>query len=139
MFAAHTTKFRIVADQIREFTALLHEVAVRKARNAILKSRHTEQFAQDQSRVIETQSLIEVGGQKVVFELRISHVQVLPAIPDRAAAYHNLSAKDRCQATKIRLNANSFHACSPGTVTQARAAAAARAAGLKVLYPSCWY
>ena len=69
----HTAKLRIVADQIREFAALLHEVAARKARNAILKSRHAEQFAQYQSRVIETQSLIEVRGQKVVFELRLSH------------------------------------------------------------------
>ena len=60
MFTADAAKFGIVPDQVRKFAALLHEIAPGKACDTLFKAGYAEQLAQHDSRILETQSLVEV-------------------------------------------------------------------------------
>ena len=60
VFPANAAKFRIVTNQIGELAALLYQIAPCKARNAVFKTRYSQQLAQHESRIVETQSLIKV-------------------------------------------------------------------------------
>jgi hypothetical protein len=42
MFPPYAAKFWVMSDQISEFTALLHEIASGKSRDAFFESRYTE-------------------------------------------------------------------------------------------------
>src|SRR5207245_5464925 len=53
MFPAHFSKIRIVQNQIAEFRALLDEVHLGKAFHLVVKSMKADQFAKDDSRVVE--------------------------------------------------------------------------------------
>jgi hypothetical protein len=63
MLDADAAKFRIMTDQVGQLAALLHQIAVRQACDAILEAAYPQQFAQNQTRVIETQRLIEIRSQ----------------------------------------------------------------------------
>jgi hypothetical protein len=63
MFDTNAAKLRVVTDQICKLATLLHQVATGQAGNTILKFGYAQQLAQYQSRIIETQSLIEVRSQ----------------------------------------------------------------------------
>ena len=60
MFATNAAEFRVVPDQIGQFAALLHEIATGKAGHTVLKSGYAQQLAQYESRIVETQSLVEI-------------------------------------------------------------------------------
>ncbi len=60
VFAANAAKFRIVPNQIRQLASLLNQIGSTQAGNARLESGYPEQFAQDQSGILEAQRLIEV-------------------------------------------------------------------------------
>src|ERR1700690_1794598 len=60
MFRTNAAKFRIVADQIGQLAALLHEIAVGKPGDTVLKSGYAQQLAQYESRIFETQRLVEI-------------------------------------------------------------------------------
>jgi hypothetical protein len=68
MLAANTPKLRIVADEISELAALLHQVAARETRDALLESADTHELAQHDAGILEAQRLIEIRGDQVVFE-----------------------------------------------------------------------
>src|ERR1700730_65973 len=73
VFMANTAKLRVVPDEVRELPALLNEVAACEPRDPFLKAADPQQLAQDQTRVIEAQRLIEVGRQQVVSGDGLTH------------------------------------------------------------------
>jgi hypothetical protein len=54
-----------VADQVREFCALLDEVAPGEAFDLVPEARDPEKLREHVARITEAQSLIKVGGEKV--------------------------------------------------------------------------
>jgi hypothetical protein len=61
VLVANATELRIVADEVREFSALLNKIAAGKPSDPIVKSGNSEQLTQNQTRVVEAQRLIEIG------------------------------------------------------------------------------
>src|SRR5208283_2495658 len=55
MFTTNAAELRIVPDQIGQLAALLYEIAARKAGDAVLEAGYSEQLAQHESGVLETQ------------------------------------------------------------------------------------
>ena len=54
MLAADASEFGIVAKEVRELRALLHEVNLRETGNLLPKVRYADQLAEDEPGVIET-------------------------------------------------------------------------------------
>ena len=59
VLAAHAAKIRIMENQIAELRTLLNEVDVRKALDLVVKAVKTNELAQHDSRIVETERLIE--------------------------------------------------------------------------------
>ena len=80
MFAAHAAELRIVADEIGELAALLHEMAGREAGDLLLEVGDSEQLAQLESRVVEAQRLIEIRREEKMFRRSRFH-KLLQSMP----------------------------------------------------------
>jgi len=61
VLATHAAKIRIMENQIAELGTLLNEVDVRKALDLVVKAVKTDELAQHDSRIVETERLIEVA------------------------------------------------------------------------------
>jgi hypothetical protein len=61
VLAAHAPKIRIMESQIAELRALLNQVDVRKALDLVVKAVKTNQVTQHDSRIVETECLIEIA------------------------------------------------------------------------------
>ena len=70
MFAADASKLGVVPDEIRELSALVHQVAAPQSLHLCFESRHAEQLAQDDSGIVEAQGLIEVRSDEKVLCFR---------------------------------------------------------------------
>src|SRR5437588_3259168 len=66
VLAPHAAKLGIVADEISELCALLHEVARGEARDFLLEGADAEQLGQHLPRIIEAQGLVEVRRDQVM-------------------------------------------------------------------------
>jgi hypothetical protein len=66
MLAAHAPELGIVAKEVRELGALLHQVDVRETGHLLSEVRHADQLAEDEPGVVEAQRLIEIAGDEVV-------------------------------------------------------------------------
>ena len=64
VLATHAAKIRIMENQIAELGTLLNEIDVRKALDLVAKAMKTNELAQHDARIVETERLIEVGRQK---------------------------------------------------------------------------
>ena len=60
MLTPHTAKLGIVPNEVRKLSTLLHQIAAREPFDFVVKMRRADQLAQDETRIIETQRLIEV-------------------------------------------------------------------------------
>src|ERR1700730_16443003 len=58
----NTTVFRVVQKQVSQFPSLLHQVHVRQARDLFTKPGGTQEFTENNSRIVKAQSLIKVTG-----------------------------------------------------------------------------
>src|SRR5439155_8582108 len=65
MLAAHAPELRIVAKQVRELGALLDEVDAGESRDLLPEARGTDQLAQNDSRVVEAQGLVEIASHEI--------------------------------------------------------------------------
>jgi len=72
IFSAHAPKLRIVAQQVRELGAFLHEIEPRQVRDLVLKAGDAEHLAQHETRVVETQRLVKIAHQQVMLPHRSS-------------------------------------------------------------------
>ena len=63
MLAAHAAKIWIVEHQVAELPTLLNEIYVRKALDLVVKAVKTSEFALHDSRVVETERLIEIASE----------------------------------------------------------------------------
>jgi hypothetical protein len=61
VLATHAAKIRIMENQIAELGTLLNEVDVRKALDLVVKAVKTDELAQHDSRIVETERLIEIA------------------------------------------------------------------------------
>ena len=61
VLVTHAAKIRIMENQIAELGTLLNEVDVRKALDLVVKAVKTDELAQHDSRIVETERLIEVA------------------------------------------------------------------------------
>ena len=61
VLATHATKIRIMENQIAELGTLLNEIDVRKALDLVVKAVKTDELAQHDSRIVETEGLIEIA------------------------------------------------------------------------------
>src|SRR5262249_7199764 len=64
------SKLRIVANQVRELSALLHEVAARATLDFLLKAGCADQLAEHEPRVAEAPGLIEIGREQEMLAWR---------------------------------------------------------------------
>src|SRR4029078_13400927 len=64
MLAPHAAVLGIVADEIGELAALLHQVAVRESLDLLLEATHAEQFAQFEAGIVEAQRLVEIRREQ---------------------------------------------------------------------------
>ena len=64
VLAAHAAKIRIMENQIAELRTLLNEVDVRKALDLVVKAVKTNELSQHDSRIVETERLIEIACEK---------------------------------------------------------------------------
>src|SRR6266850_3572451 len=55
---ADTTIFRVVQQQVSQFASLLHQVHVRQSRDLFTKSRATQEFTENNSRIVKAQCLV---------------------------------------------------------------------------------
>jgi hypothetical protein len=53
-------------QEVGEFPALLHQVDVRKATNAIREMLRANEFAEHKTGVVEAQGLIEIADEEIV-------------------------------------------------------------------------
>lgn len=61
VLATHAAKIRIMENQIAELGTLLNEVDVRKALDLVVKAVKTNELAQHDARIVETERLIEIA------------------------------------------------------------------------------
>ena len=66
MLAPDASKLRIVTDEIGELAALLNQIAARQTRYFLFKARGANQFAQYQTRIVETERLVEIRSHQIV-------------------------------------------------------------------------
>ena len=65
---------RSIADsvgQIRKLAALLHDVYLGQPMNSLAESGDSDQFTQDDSGIVETQSLVKIADEQIVFGLQV--------------------------------------------------------------------
>src|SRR5713226_3884967 len=77
MLATHFAEVRIMQNEIAEFRALLDEVHLRKAFHLVIEAVKADQFAENDSRVVEAERLVKIAGQQKLFR----HVLVLLLLP----------------------------------------------------------
>src|ERR1700730_519475 len=58
-----TTVFGVVQQQVSQFASLLDQVHIRQARHLFTKPGVTQEFTENNSRIVKAQSLIEIAGQ----------------------------------------------------------------------------
>ena len=58
---AYAPVFRIVEYQISQFSPLLHKMDVCKPSDSLAESRHSEQVAQHDPRIVEAERLVEIA------------------------------------------------------------------------------
>jgi hypothetical protein len=63
MLAAHAAKIWIVENQVAELRTLLNEIDLRKALDLVVKAVKTDEFAQHDSGVVETERLIKIASE----------------------------------------------------------------------------
>jgi hypothetical protein len=63
MLAADPAKIRVVKYEIAEFRALLDEVHLRKAFYLVMEAVKSDELAENDSRVVKAERLVEVTGQ----------------------------------------------------------------------------
>src|SRR5262249_40021900 len=63
MLAPNSAKIRTMEDQVAELRALLHEICLGKALRLVVKIVKSDEFAQYDSRIVETERLVEIAGQ----------------------------------------------------------------------------
>src|SRR5512144_2939605 len=61
---AHAAELRVVAEQICELSTLLHEVEARQAGDLLVEAANAQHLAQEATRVVEAQGLVEVADQQ---------------------------------------------------------------------------
>ena len=66
MLPAHAAVFGIVQQQVRELSALLHQVDAGEPGDLLVEGRGAEQLAQDGAGVLEAQRLVKVTGQEIL-------------------------------------------------------------------------
>ena len=64
---SHTPVFGVVQQQVRQLTALLHQADLRKAADSLGKGGNTQQLAQNEPRIVEAESLVEIANEQVFF------------------------------------------------------------------------
>jgi hypothetical protein len=74
MLAAHTSEFRIMADQVGEFTALLNEMAAGETGHSLLESLDAEKLGEHHARILEAQGLVEIRGEEIMTK-RCAHTE----------------------------------------------------------------
>ena len=80
VLAPDAAELRVVANQIRELASLVDHVAARQPVDLFLESRRANQLAQDGSRIVEAERLIEVRrDEKVLREAWVSETWALCA------------------------------------------------------------
>jgi hypothetical protein len=62
-----------MTDEIRQLTTLLNEVAAREARDLLLETTDAEELTEDVPGIVETQRLVEIGREQVVFGDQVAH------------------------------------------------------------------
>src|SRR5882762_2262426 len=72
------TELRIMQEKISQLGTLLNQVQLRHALDFALEflDRNAQQLAQDVTRIVEGQRLIEVAGKQIVLPMFNSHVLV---------------------------------------------------------------
>ena len=63
VLSTDTAKFRIVEDEIAELCALLDKIHLREPSDLVVEARQSDEFAQNETRVIETERLVEIARQ----------------------------------------------------------------------------
>src|SRR5256885_14848399 len=63
---ANSAKIRFNPEQVSELVALLNEIAAGESCDPILQVADSQQLAENQPRIVETQRLIEVRRQQIV-------------------------------------------------------------------------
>ena len=63
VLTAHAAKISIVENQVAELRTLPNEIDLGKALDLVVKSVKTNEFAQYDSRVVETEGLIEIASE----------------------------------------------------------------------------
>ena len=67
MLFPHAAVFRIVQDQVSEFSTLLHKPRARHPCHLFLEARPPQQFTEHDAGIVETQRLVEITRQQVLF------------------------------------------------------------------------
>src|SRR5689334_407875 len=73
MLAPDAAKIRVMQYEIAQLGALLDEIDLGQAFDLVVKPVKTDEFAQNDPRVVEAECLVEIAGQQVLFR----HVLVL--------------------------------------------------------------
>jgi hypothetical protein len=61
VLATYAAKIRVMENQIAKLRTLLNEVDVRKALDLVVKAVKTNELTQHDSRIVETERLIEIA------------------------------------------------------------------------------
>src|SRR5207247_619928 len=73
VLAPNHAEFRVVTDQVRQLSALLNEIARAEPVDFLAKVRDANQIAQDLSRIVEAERLIEIGCEEKVLRKYLRH------------------------------------------------------------------
>src|SRR5215813_7307714 len=71
--AAHTAKLRIVQDEVGELGALLYQVDLRQSPDLVMEALYADQFGKHDSRIIETERLVKIAGQKILLHHEVGY------------------------------------------------------------------
>src|SRR5262245_63897041 len=66
MLFTNAAEFGIVQQQISELASLLYQIDPRHSGDTLFKARYAKQVAQNESGIVETQSLIEIAGKQIM-------------------------------------------------------------------------
>ena len=80
VLAPHAAVLGIVQQQIRQLAALLHQVEARQTGDLLDEARRPEQLAQDDTRIVEAQRLIEIAREQEL----LSHTNLHRSTPGPA-------------------------------------------------------
>ena len=98
VLAPHAAVLGIVQQEIRQLATLLHQVEARQTGDLIDEARRPEQFAQDNTRIIEAQRLIEIAREQELF----SHTHLHRSGPGRAPLAPGLPLRGPSSRTPYR-------------------------------------